>query len=112
MKALLIMRRIYLTKQPGKSGLLGITFKSESTVVEPTHTKQTRNPQNMKYLISTLQLRKAFTHYVYYTEKGLNGLEDNNQNCRKTFHHVTHRGKGFGISILLHVISYRLNRVS
>lgn len=37
----------------------------------------------MKYLTATIQLRKAFTHYVYYTEKGLNGFKDNYQQLCK-----------------------------
>lgn len=37
----------------------------------------------MKYLTATIQLRKAFTHYVYYTEKGLNGFKDNYQHKQK-----------------------------
>lgn len=49
MQTLLLMRRIYLAKQPGKSSPLGIYFQCESTAVEPIHMKQRRNPWNIKY---------------------------------------------------------------
>lgn len=48
-QTLLLMRRIYLAKQHGKSSLLGIYFQCESTAVEPIHMKQRRNPWNIKY---------------------------------------------------------------